>query len=80
MNPKLCAKCGEPMTPFRAKWLCDLVDDIMDVLPEPLATDFGDDLVFGLVAPESLDYSTDVERVVLCDDCTLNAIKRAVTL
>jgi hypothetical protein len=68
------------MTPFRAKWLCDLVDDIMQVLPEPLATDFGDDLVFGPVTNDYLDFSTDVERVVLCDDCTLNAIKRAVTL
>ena len=78
--PKYCAKCNEPMTAFRAKWLCDLVDDVMDVLPEPLATDFGDDLVFGFVAPESLETSTDIERVVLCDNCTLNAIKHAVTL
>ena len=79
MNPKHCARCNAPMTLFRAKWLCDLVDKLMEFLPEPTATEFGDQLVFGPVPYESLDFSTDIERVVLCDDCTLTAINRALT-
>jgi hypothetical protein len=79
MDPKLCAKCNESMTPFRAKWLADLVDKLMSFLPEPTATEFGDQLVFGPLPYECLDFSTDIERVVLCDDCTLTAINRALT-
>lgn len=79
MNPKLCARCSAPMTPFRASWLCNLVDKLMEFLPEPTATEFGDQLVFGPVPYECLDFSTDIERVVLCDDCTLTAINRALT-
>lgn len=79
MDPKNCARCNEAMTPFRAKWLADLVDKLMAVLPEPMATEFGDNLVFGPVPAECIEVSNGIERIVLCDDCTLNAINRAVT-
>lgn len=79
MIPNNCARCNEVVWPERAKWLCDLVDKVMAVLPEPLATEFGDNLVFGPLPYECIEFSTDIERVILCDTCTLNAINRAVT-
>lgn len=78
-NTKLCLRCNEPMTPFRAKWLADLVDKLMSILPEPLATEFGDQLIAGPCPDECVDIKDGVERIVLCGDCTLNAVNKAVT-
>ena len=79
MNPKQCARCNTALSAKRATWLCNLVDKLMEFLPEPTATEFGDQLVFGPVPYECLDFSTDIERVVLCDACTLEAVSSALT-
>lgn len=76
MSPLSCYRCNAPVLQARAAWLADLVDRLMAVLPEPMATEFGDQLVFGRVPEECM---VDEIRVALCGDCTLQAVNQAVT-
>jgi hypothetical protein len=76
MDFKHCAICNWPLELQRAKYLGDLMDKLMSFLPEPTATELGDQLVFGRVPAECID---DEERVIICDLCTLTVINRALT-
>ena len=75
---KRCIKCKTQLADYQANYNCDVLDRIVNAVPDRIAEAIGDDLIGQQLDIEFYDMTQGIERSVLCAECTLSLINRAI--